>query len=729
MGRKTRNGGGRRGLGSRPITLVIAALTLVASWASSSSTALAASPAGAYIGPAGASGSVLLDRGGTWREAELATSAFDAHVRFNVATDKVADGRGQTVVIVARRTARQSEYRLRLRFTADGGVSAAVIRLVRGARSVIRSEQRLSGITRRPGTVVAVRMRISGVRPTTIRLRAWLAGTREPARWSDVVTDSRAELAGPGWLGMRFGVTTSTVNLPVRFEYDAVQVSLSDPVPAPPDPPPTSSPVASPSGPPSPTATAAATPTSVPSPAPSATPSPTTTPAPSATPTSDPVQLPPNSYFVSPTGADWSPGTRAAPWLTLQKAADSVPAGGTVLIRSGSYAGFAMTRSGSASAPITFAAYPGEQPIVDGRSAISFTIRLNEVRHVRLVGLAVIGGYAPGQDGGGIQVSNSANVEISDSVLRDNKSFGIRSSNSTNVVIDGNEITGNANGVRISGAGEGTRVTNNLIHDNNQMMVNTPGIANDDVGAEGVSLVRSTGNVLVSSNYLWGNRARSYDYTWDGGAFSIYAASNWTITNNITWDNENILETGTDAAKTPCAGNAFTRNLNYAATTAGRTYGMVLRCASDTLIANNTFAGIQEFVFALSHNKGSWGASIDGLRILNNIVSISTGEIFRIESALPVSIVIDNDLVRVTGDGVVASGVPGVGRTTSMTIFSSRTGYEAHGTQADPRFMDATANDYRLRSDSPAIDAGRILPGVTDGYWAAGPDIGYVERR
>ena len=46
---------------------------------------------------------------------------------------------------------------------------------------------------------------------------------------------------------------------------------------------------------------------------------------------------------------------------------------------------------------------------------------------------------------------------------------------------------------------------------------------------------------------------------------------------------------------TPCDGNTFTRNLNYGATTEDRTVGMVLRCASNMLVANNTFAGIQYF--------------------------------------------------------------------------------------------------------------------------------------
>lgn len=47
----------------------------------------------------------------------------------------------------------------------------------------------------------------------------------------------------------------------------------------------------------------------------------------------------------------------------------------------------------------------------------------------------------------------------------------------------------------------------------------------------------------------------------------------------------------------------------------------------------------------------------------------------------------------------------------------------------DPKFMDPSSGDFRLREGSPAIDAGKIIPGVNDTvYNGARPDIGAFER-
>jgi parallel beta-helix repeat protein len=74
-----------------------------------------------------------------------------------------------------------------------------------------------------------------------------------------------------------------------------------------------------------------------------------------------------STYYVSPSGDNTNPGTISAPWKTIGKAAGLVNPGDTVYIRAGTYAEYlTFTRSGTVDHPITFEAFPGEIPVIDG---------------------------------------------------------------------------------------------------------------------------------------------------------------------------------------------------------------------------------------------------------------------------------------------------------------------------------------------------------------------------
>ena len=72
---------------------------------------------------------------------------------------------------------------------------------------------------------------------------------------------------------------------------------------------------------------------------------------------------PNSSFYVSTTGDDSNPGTQTAPWRTVQHAADTVRAGGTVNVRGGVYEELVSIKaSGNATdGYITFRSYPGER--------------------------------------------------------------------------------------------------------------------------------------------------------------------------------------------------------------------------------------------------------------------------------------------------------------------------------------------------------------------------------
>ncbi len=467
-------------------------------------------------------------------------------------------------------------------------------------------------------------------------------------------------------------------------------------------------------------------PTPTPTPRPSATPTPTLTPSPTVAPSAIASGLPTSGYSVATWGSDTSAGTLSAPWRTLQKAADSVPAGGTVYVRGGTYSGFVMSRSGTPTGEITFTEYPNENAVVQGDATRTKVIQLKAVHDVTISWLTVQG--APSMYGAGIYIeSGSYDVTIQNNLLQYNRSFGVKAVGSTRVTIRNNSITKNETGVEISGAGEGTLITGNRIYANDRMIVNDATSWNDR-GANAVVFYRTTGRITASSNTIYGNRAASHDYTFDGGAFEIYASSNITMTDNRLYDNENAVETGTDG--TNCSNNVFTRNVAYKGTTtsvAGPSMGLILRCASNMLVANNSFYNLDSFAFDVTVS-GGFAGSIDGLAILNNVAR-GTAHPYSFDTAIPSTVRVDyNVIYNPTAGGAIAY-VYGKGNTNSLTQFQSWTGFDLHGIQADPLYSAPSSGNLTLQSTSPAIDRGTAVSGVTNSYLGVAPDIGRYETR
>jgi parallel beta-helix repeat protein len=467
-----------------------------------------------------------------------------------------------------------------------------------------------------------------------------------------------------------------------------------------PSPKPTASPTPTPS--PKPTAT----------PTPTPTPTPTSTPAPTATSTPTPTSSPAGGLerHVASTGSDANDGSATAPWRTIQRAVDIAPAGSSIYVHAGVYGPFTIVRSG-----LTVVAATAETAVVSGGT---YVVLVRGVTGATIRGLTIQN--APDQWGSGVRIESSSGVVVEQNLIRDNHSFGVKVKDATGITIRDNEITKNDTGIELSGAVAGTIVSGNRIHDNDRMVTASR-------GGNGIVFTKTVGPITASDNMLWGNRApHPADSGHDGGAFEIYAASDIRIEGNVVWDNNNVMETGTDGTA-PCSRIRFVRNVAYGAgTVPNETQGMILRCAADTLVANNTFDGLDTFAFYVSA-AGSYAGSVDGLRIEDNIVA--GGRSYSLAAGLPASLVIDYNLSYPGGSaaqyGSYVGYVEGKGNASSLAEFSSWTGYDRNGIQADPGFLDRVAHDYHLGPLSPALDAGVEVVG--DGYSGLAPDMGAYE--
>jgi hypothetical protein len=236
---------------------------------------------------------------------------------------------------------------------------------------------------------------------------------------------------------------------------------------------------------------------------------------------------------------------------------------------------------------------------------------------------------------------------------------------------------------------------------------------------------------MARRNTISGNRGKSYDYNYDGSAFEIYGASGITMTENVMWNNQATLETGTSG--NACADNVFSRNVAYGGNdkslvtspSAALVSGIHLRCGTRMLIANNVFDDLDYWVYDINVSSGFSG-SIDAFRIVNNIHMQKNSKVYAIMTTLPSNAVIANNVSWSTA-GVLAD-VKGKGTARTVAQLQSFTGQGSGEVFADPLVVNAAARDYRLQAGSPAIDRGRVLAGITDGYTGAAPDSGRYER-
>jgi parallel beta-helix repeat protein len=108
------------------------------------------------------------------------------------------------------------------------------------------------------------------------------------------------------------------------------------------------------------------------------------------------------TYYVAPWGDDDSLGTFSAPWRTINKAATTMVASDSVLIRGGNYEeSVNPANSGTASDPITYANYGSEEVIVEGGEQISGWVQDSGNRYYASVGFTPSPRFSSSRDPAG----------------------------------------------------------------------------------------------------------------------------------------------------------------------------------------------------------------------------------------------------------------------------------------------------------------------------------------
>ncbi|MEX2561074.1 MAG: right-handed parallel beta-helix repeat-containing protein, partial [Pirellulales bacterium] len=163
-----------------------------------------------------------------------------------------------------------------------------------------------------------------------------------------------------------------------------------------------------------------------------------------------------STFYVSPLGADGNGGSSTDPWQTLQKAADSVRAGDTVIVRPGTYQGFDLRTDGTATAPITFQAQNGALIDLPNDRTDRDGINLEGASYIVIEGFEIVGMPRAGIRAVGTSANFTQSIIVRGNETDKNGVWGVFTAFTNDVLIENNVTSRSAqqHGIYVSNSGD-----------------------------------------------------------------------------------------------------------------------------------------------------------------------------------------------------------------------------------------------------------------------------------
>ena len=421
------------------------------------------------------------------------------------------------------------------------------------------------------------------------------------------------------------------------------------------------------------------------------------------------------TYYVSPSGDDSNPGTQANPWKTIQKAANMVVAGNTVVVQEGDFPERVILKhSGTAGLPITFEA----QGTVVMRG---FTVTSN---YVVIRGFEVTDTPNDDLNGWGISLHGS-NCRIEENYIHYATRGGIllfsqpgAETSMANCVVRNNRLYRNST-VGIEVGGRNHLIEENEIWGTIQFHPNWIDQPPTFADADGVRFFGS--GHIFRGNYIHDislNDPENINPHIDG--FQTWDGTDVEPGSNCIFERNRIVLSDRDTAGFQLAGgthNLVIRNNIVKAFAGIRGYKITrspFTSPSELFVLNNLFIG------DLAYAPWPVGITIQdttNVVIKNNIFLDQPDQVINVLGSSGIDV--DYNLAY-NSDG--SSPTSPIGTSMIHNLWG-----------IDPVFVNLGTGDYHLQLESPAIDAGALLNEVNDDFdgnarpYGKGYDIGAFE--
>ena len=323
----------------------------------------------------------------------------------------------------------------------------------------------------------------------------------------------------------------------------------------------------------------------------------------------------PSTYFVSTNGADTNPGTASLPFLTIQQASSIAQPGDVVDVSAGQYAGFDVTISGLAGAPITFQAEPGvfivspeSQRNLDGINIENF----GNISYVNINGF-----NCSNMPEAGIRVvadpsAHSVGVHLTNNVCDSNGAWGIFTGFTDDILIQGNVASNSVqqHGIYVSNSSQRPIIRGNTVFGNYDSGIQIN--ADASMGGTGI-----TDGALIEKNVIYNNGLGG------GSSVNLDGVQDSHIQNNLIY---NAHATGIALFQIDGGGpskNNIVVNNTVEIATDGRWCLLIANGSTGNHVENNILINLHIGHGAINIDKASLAGFVSDFNVETPLFSVS----------------------------------------------------------------------------------------------------------